>query len=533
MTSKLVDQNGYLKKPLRTWLQIFSQDGDNNELDNLRDGVFLYKVWREINGQKDDQDTTPKKHIITSTPCKERIEDTKNQIDQSKPNRIDCFERIENLNNLIVNLRQFYEQTLGQLLVLRMPDIFRLACSTDDQAKEDLNTLVLLLLGSAVQCDRKEYFIERIKQLDLDDQHQLVECIQQITDNPISVWSINEWSDLSLLPQSEHEKMFNILFLHVQNLIRERDLLLARLVSIVLKIEKLSQQCDCGQKTNDELDDEMLDLFHFTSPNTITDPNDQQPNQVNYSIINNINLTNLTINQSYSTPSRAQFNQFENSLLFNGNNSSAMSNKSQIVCPNCSSRSLLINDVIKSDKKVGDDDSSLQSLPSLTKEDEDTAERGMKLNQTIEELNEFKQKLRSVQGELEEKTEMLTELKELLEQSKETCVLLREENIELAQEARSVKFHRDEIDILNEKVRTFHHIESELQKYKLKMNEFDFLKARVDELRDENRLLSEAKQMLEEQLELSRKKSETLSEIEAQLYQMKAYSSELKTQREL
>lgn len=39
--------------------------------------------------------------------------------------------------------------------------------------------------------------------------------------------------------------------------------------------------------------------------------------------------------------------------------------------------------------------------------------------------------------------------------------------------------------------------------------------------------------MLEEQLELSRKKSENLSEVENQLYQLKAYSSELKTQREL
>ena len=421
----------------------------------------------------------------------------------------------------MVNLSQFYEQTLGQLLVLRLPDIFRIACSTDEFAKQDLNTLILLLLGSAVQCDRKEYFIEKIKQLDLDDQHEIVACIQQITDNPISVWSINEWSDLNLLPQTEHAKMFNLLYLHVQSLVSERDQLLARLVSLVLKIEKLSKQCDCGQSNNSELDDEMISLLRLAaeSGNPQTEPG-------NYSIINNINnisLANVTINQSYSTPSK--FGKLDSSALLN------VSNRSLLTCSNC--RALLLSDSSASsklEKKTELEDSSLTSLPSLTKEDE---ERSLKLKQTVEELNDFKQRLRTVQAELEEKREMLVELKELLEQSKETCVRLREENIELAQEARAIKAYRDEIDILNEKVRTFHHLENELQKYKLKMNEFDFYKARVDELRDENRLLSEAKQMLEEQLEISRKKSENLGEVESQLYQMKAYSSELKTQREL
>ena len=425
-----------------------------------------------------------------------------------------------------MHLRQFYEQTLGQLLVLKMPDIFRIACSTDQFAKQDLNTLILLLLGSAVQCDKKEYFIEKIKQLNLDDQHELVDCIQQITDNPISVWSINEWSDFSLLPQSEHEKMFNLLNLHVQNLIQERDQLFARLVSIVLKIENLSKECNCGQQqqTNDELNDEIFSFF--TDEQTDQDGQLKQAN--NYSIINNINLTNLTINQSYSTPIKAAFNKLDNSL--------PSSAKCLSTCSNC--KSLLLNETTKLDKKTELEvfkleDSSLTSLSSLTKDDEDTSERNLKLRQTIEELNEFKQKLRTVQAELEEKTEMLTELKELLEQSKETCVRLREENLELAQEARSSKHYRDEIDILNEKVRNFHHLENELQKYRMKMNELGFYTARVDELRDENRLLGEAKQMLEEQLEISRKKSENLSEVESQLYQLKAYSSELKTQREL
>lgn len=485
------------------------------------------------NDQKDDQTPKSAAEEQPDSGDKQLEQHSKNQSNQTeafKP-KTDCIrkgDRIENLNNLMVNLRQFYEQTLGQLLVLRLPDIFRIACSNDELAKQDLNTLILLLLGSAVQCDRKEYFIEKIKQLDLDDQHEIVACIQQITDNPISVWSINEWSDLNLLPQSEHEKMFNLLFLHVQSLVSERDQLLARLVSIVLKIEKLSKQCNCGQSRNSELDDELMSLLSLAASAETGRRRDAPAEQSNYSIINNINninLANLTINQSFSTPSKFSCGKLDSTAPPN------VSNRSLLTCPNC--RALSLSDLSSSsklEKKVELEDSSLTSLPSLTKEDE---ERNLKLKQTIEELNDFKQRLRTVQAELEEKREMLVELKELLEQSKETCVRLREENIELAQEARAIKAYRDEIDILTEKVRTFHHLENELQKYKLKMNEFDFYKARVDELRDENRLLSEAKQMLEEQLEISRKKTENLSEVESQLYQMKAYSSELKTQREL
>lgn len=486
--------------------------------------------FRRRNDQKDEH---PPKSAAEERPDDKQLDQqtNQNQSDQTeayKP-KTDCIrkgDRIENLNNLMVNLRQFYEQTLGQLLVLRLPDIFRIACCSDELAKQDLNTLILLLLGSAVQCDRKEIFIEKIKQLDLDDQHEIVACIQQITDNPISVWSISEWSDLNLLPQSEHEKMFNLLVLHVQSLVSERDQLLARLVGIVLKIERLSKQCNCSESRNSELDDELMGLLSLAAE---TDRRSDPPTeQGNYSIINNINnisLTNLTINQSFSSPSKFSSSKLDSPAPLN------VSSRSPLACPNC--RALSLGDLSASsklDKKAELEDSSLTSLPSLTKEDE---ERNLKLKQTIEELNDFKQRLRTVQAELEEKREMLVELKELLEQSKETCVKLREENIELAQEARAIKAYRDEIDILTEKVRTFHHLENELQKYKLKMNEFDFYKARVDELRDENRLLSDAKQMLEEQLEISRKKSENLSEVESQLYQMKAYSSELKTQREL
>ncbi|UYV70913.1 K02A2.6-like [Cordylochernes scorpioides] len=51
----------------------------------------------------------------------------------------------------------------------------------------------------------------------------------------------------------------------------------------------------------------------------------------------------------------------------------------------------------------------------------------------------------------EEKTEVATELKEELEHTKDNLNKLRQENLELIQDARTAKAYRDEIDILNER----------------------------------------------------------------------------------
>lgn len=147
-------------------------------------------------------------------------------------------------------------------------------------------------------------------------------------------------------------------------------------------------------------------------------------------------------------------------------------------------------------------------------------------------VDEFKSKLRRVEHELEEKNEVIAELKEILEQSQDTSSKLRNENLELIQEARSARALRDEIDILNERVRKVVLLENEVVKYKEKMNDLDFYKTRLEELREDNRLISESKSVLEQQMENARKKLEKVPSLEAQVIQLKAYANELESQRE-
>ena len=51
-------------------------------------------------------------------------------------------------------------------------------------------------------------------------------------------------------------------------------------------------------------------------------------------------------------------------------------------------------------------------------------------------------------------------------------------------------------------------LEAEMQRYKDKVADIDFFKSRVDELREDNRILIETKDMLEEQLTSARKRGE-------------------------
>ena len=49
------------------------------------------------------------------------------------------------------------------------------------EALGELRKVLLLLLGCAVQCERKEQFIENIKTLDIDVQHAMVEHIKEVS----------------------------------------------------------------------------------------------------------------------------------------------------------------------------------------------------------------------------------------------------------------------------------------------------------------------------------------------------------------
>lgn len=80
-----------------------------------------------------------------------------------------------------------------------------------------------MLLGAAVQCPNKEIFIGRIKELDVDTQHAIVEIIRKVTDSQ------------TLVLNSEAMQNITIEHLHDQivRIARERDKFQLKWISCV------------------------------------------------------------------------------------------------------------------------------------------------------------------------------------------------------------------------------------------------------------------------------------------------------------
>ena len=104
--------------------------------------------------------------------------------------------------------------------------------------------------------------------------------------------------------------------------------------------------------------------------------------------------------------------------------------------------------------------------------------------------------------------------------------------MELAQEARAGKAIRDELDILRERAHKVDKLEAEMQRYKDMVTDIEYFKSRVEELREDNRILVETKEMLEDQLESARKRGEQIIPLENEILRLKSDANAQAMERE-
>lgn len=98
---------------------------------------------------------------------------------------------------------------------------------------------------------------------------------------------------------------------------------------------------------------------------------------------------------------------------------------------------------------------------------------------------------------------------------------------DLKQQARATKAYRDELDALREKSERCDRLEAEVAKYRDKLSDLEFYRSRVEELRQDNRVLEETREMLEEQLARARKRGDHLLQLEASILQYKQTINDL------
>ncbi|KRG06304.1 girdin isoform X1 [Drosophila mojavensis] len=154
-------------------------------------------------------------------------------------------------------------------------------------------------------------------------------------------------------------------------------------------------------------------------------------------------------------------------------------------------------------------------------------------NHLAVECADLRSKNRKLRQELEEKSETLLELREELDDKKQRFEKLRQESQEWFTEAKRASAYRDEVDILRERAERADRLEIEVQKYREKLGDSDFYKSRVEELREDNRVLLESKEMLEEQLQRSRKRSEHAITLESEIIKYKQKLNDMALERDV
>ncbi|XP_040497456.1 protein Daple isoform X1 [Ursus maritimus] len=391
----------FLQSPLVTWVKTFGSFGSGNQ-DNLTmymdlaDGIFLNQIMLQIDPR----------------PSNQRINKHVNN---------DVNLRIQNLTILVRNIKTYYQEILQQLIVMNLPNVLMIGKDPlSGKSMEEIKKLLLLVLGCAVQCERKEEFIERIKQLDIETQAGIVAHIQEVTHNQENVFDL-QWLELPDVAPEELEALSRNMVFHLRRLIDERD-------ECTELIVDLTQERDYLQT--------------------------QQP------------PSPLKSSSAESTPSPTS---------------------------------------------------------SLSSEDR---------QHLAVELADTKARLRRVRQELEEKTEQLVDTRHEVDQLVLELQKVKQENIQLAADARSARAYRDELDSLREKANRVERLEMELVRCKEKLHDVDFYKARMEELREDNIILIETKAMLEEQLSAARARGDKVHELEKENLQLKSKLHDLELDRD-
>ncbi|XP_028160156.1 protein Daple [Ostrinia furnacalis] len=194
----------FLNGPLVSWVKSCLPNPDLiTEYASLFNGDILQQVYLQI-------DPEPSFHITKLAGLEEQAL---------------ILGRVKNFDAIVKNVKALYEEELGMTLLV-VPECICLGKSPETrEGLENMKLLILLLLGAAVQCPNKELFITRIKELDVELQHNIVECIKQVTDMQTVVLTPDA-IDLFQSPT-----MFN----HMRRLAKERDHYLQNWTSLALQ----------------------------------------------------------------------------------------------------------------------------------------------------------------------------------------------------------------------------------------------------------------------------------------------------------
>ncbi|KRZ33524.1 Daple-like protein, partial [Trichinella pseudospiralis] len=319
--------------------------------------------------------------------------------------------RLRNLRLLIRSIQSFYKDVLNQHIIMPLPDMLAIAKSPfPDITGDEMKKVLLLLLGCAVQSDRREEFINQIKSLDNCTQQAIVDEIRKVTSEASCVLNAH------MLDEFVNDERLAVLVKQLLIVVHERDQYAQHLL-------------EANQEQQQELDG--------------------------------------------------------SSALSSCNGRNACSGKLS------------------------------QNQPQATEYPDESVSRHCAV-----EIADLKAKVRRLRQDLDERNEMLSIYKEEIVEKDTVLAKMRQENFELMKSHRALNDYRDEVDALREKSERCDRLEEDCERMKEKLEELDFYKSRIDELREENHVLLETRNIYEEQLNGFRCRLAQLSEKETEMIKL-------------
>ncbi|XP_061736965.1 girdin-like isoform X8 [Nerophis ophidion] len=391
----LTSRDQFMLSPLVTWVKTFVTKHDEDlDFSELLDGVILNEVMSQINPP-----TVPQ---------------TTNKLIK------DPSQRVRNLTFLVQQIKTYYLEHLRQLILIPVPNVLLLArIPHTGQTLEEMKKLLLLLLGCAVQCEKKQEYIERIQTLDFDTKAAIALHIQELTHCPDKLLDLH-WLESSGLPTDELEVLSKNMAIHLQRLLDQRDTHLETIAELTQEREGVVS---------------MLSI-PSSSPCTMYPSSMQQQQQAG----------------------------------------------------------------------------AQQHL--------------------VVELADSKAKIRRLRQELEEKSEQMLDSRHELENMEGELKRMQQENLQLLVDARAARTYRDELDALREQAMKADKLESEVGRYREQLHKIEFYKAKVEELKEDNRVLHETKEMLEDQLAGWRVRSDKIHQLEKHSLLLKARIHDMEQEKE-
>ncbi|XP_051241072.1 girdin isoform X2 [Dicentrarchus labrax] len=383
----------FMLSPLVTWVKTFLPHDGGIHFSELLDGVFLNDIMTQINPSATSQGANK----VSGDPS----------------------QRIQNLNFLVQQIKTYYLDNLRQLIMIPLPNVLLLGRTPYcEQSLEEMKKLLLLLLGCAVQCEKKEEYIERIQTLDFDTKAAIAAHIQELTHSQENVLDL-QWLESTELHPDELEAAARNMAMHLRHLLDQRNMQLETIAELMQEKEGV------------------------------------------------VSLLN-----SPSSPQSASYS------------------------------------------------------PSMPQQQAGTQQH------LAVELADSKAKIRRLRQELEEKSEQMLDCRHELENMEAELKRIQQENSQLLVDARAARTYRDELDALRERAIKADKLESEVGRYREQLHKIEFYKAKVEELKEDNRVLQETKEVLEDQLAGWRARSDKIHQLEKQSLLLKARVHDMEQERE-